>query len=122
MVSSMFESMPSDKTSKISTQHKEASTEQREESLVDQQREASTETASPHGAKSNDSGDSETASNNSGHVKVATTAALAGISYDFGQSNITKTRIGSIENYAHYFFQRIWLSSWRGVRPEALSE
>jgi uncharacterized protein with von Willebrand factor type A (vWA) domain len=103
MVSSVFESMPSDKTSKISTQHKEASTEQREESLVDQQREASTETASPHGAKSNDSGHSETASNNSGHVKVATAAALAGISYDFGQSNITKTRIGSIENYAHYF-------------------
>jgi hypothetical protein len=29
--------------------------------------------------------------------------ALAGISYDLGPSKISKTRIGSMESYAHYF-------------------
>jgi hypothetical protein len=29
--------------------------------------------------------------------------AAAGITYDFGASNIKKARIGSMENYARYF-------------------
>jgi hypothetical protein len=36
-------------------------------------------------------------------VKVAVVAALAGISYEFGQSNITKTQLGSTESYELYF-------------------
>jgi hypothetical protein len=36
-------------------------------------------------------------------MKVTTAATLAGSSYDFGPSNITKTRIGSMESYACYF-------------------
>jgi hypothetical protein len=50
----------------------------------------STEVVSTHEAapdrnsQSSDSGDSETGSNNSGRLKLAVVAALAGISYDFG--------------------------------------
>jgi hypothetical protein len=101
--------MASDEMPDIFVWHKEASTYQREESLVDQQREASTEAASPFGAesdrerKSGDSGGSETASDNSGCMKVAAVAALVGISFNFGQSNITKPHIGSMESYARYF-------------------
>jgi hypothetical protein len=36
-------------------------------------------------------------------MMVATVATLAGIGYDFGQSSIMKTRLGSMESYAHYF-------------------
>jgi hypothetical protein len=48
--------------------------------------------------QSSDSEDSETASDNSRRLKVAAAVALAGISYDFGQSNITKTNLGSMES------------------------
>jgi hypothetical protein len=83
--------------------------EQHEEFLTDQQREASTKAASSHGAesdcesKSSDSGDSEAASDKFGHLKVMAAAALAGISYNFGLSNIKKTHVGSMESYTHYF-------------------
>jgi hypothetical protein len=109
VVSSEFESIASDKTLDISTQSKEASTEQREESLADQQREASTKAGSSHGvesvreSQSGDSGDSETASDNSGRLKVVAAVALAGISYDFGLSNIMNTHVESMESYARYF-------------------
>jgi hypothetical protein len=43
------------------------------------------------------------ASDNSGCLKVAEAVALAEISYDFKPSKIMKTRIGSMESYAHYF-------------------
>jgi hypothetical protein len=49
-------------------------------------------------SQSSDSEDSETASDNSRRLKVAAAVALAGISYDFGQSNITKTNLGSMES------------------------
>jgi hypothetical protein len=74
-----------------------------------QQRETSTEATSLHDVESNhesrsgDSGDSETASDSSGRLKVLAAAALAGISYDFGLSSVTKVRVRSMENYAHYF-------------------
>jgi hypothetical protein len=103
-----------------STPQQEASTEQQEESLTDQQRGASTEAGSPCSAEidrerqSGDSGDSETASNNSGHLKVSMVAALAGISYNFGPSKIMKTCIGSMESYARYFL--------KGYAPDAESE
>jgi hypothetical protein len=62
-----------------------------------------------HGAKSDresrsrDSRDSETAYEDSGRLKVAAAATLAGITYDFGSSNITKARVASMENYMRYF-------------------
>jgi hypothetical protein len=101
--------MASDEAPKVSAQHLETSTQQDEKSLIDQLKETSTETGSPRGFDSDresrygDSRDSEMASDNSGRLKVAASAALAGISYDFGPSKITKTHIGSMENYAHYF-------------------
>jgi hypothetical protein len=95
--------MALDKVTKISAHQRETSMEQQEEFLTHQGREASTEVASPRGAEidreslSCDSRDRETASNNSWRLKVAVVAALSGISYVFGLSHITETRVGSIE-------------------------
>jgi hypothetical protein len=50
-------------------------------------------------------GDDETASDNSGHVKIGAEAALAGINYGFEKSGITKDCIASLENLAHYFLK-----------------
>jgi hypothetical protein len=36
-------------------------------------------------------------------VKVGATATLAGISYDFGLSTVTRTRIMSLESHNRYF-------------------
>jgi hypothetical protein len=102
-------SMVSDEAPKISTEQRETSTEQPEESLTGQQMVASTEAALEHDVESDsesqscDSGDCKTASDNS--VKVVAAAALAGISYDFAQSTITKICLGSLENNAHYFLK-----------------
>jgi hypothetical protein len=60
---------------------------------------------SDHRSQSGDSGDSETTSDNFRHVKVVAAAALVGISYHFGQSIITKTRLGSLECNARYFLK-----------------
>jgi hypothetical protein len=90
-VSPKFASVASDEAPEVSTEQRETSTEQPEESLAGQQMVASTEAASKQDveydrrSQSGDSGDRKTASNNSGHVKVAAAAALAGISYDLGQ-------------------------------------
>jgi hypothetical protein len=98
--------MALDKVTKISAHQRETSMEQQEEFLTDQGREASTEVASPRGAEidreslSCDSRDRETASNNSWRLKVAVVVALSGISYVFGLSHITETRVRSIESYA----------------------
>jgi hypothetical protein len=96
VVSPKSTSMVSDEAPKISTEQRETSIEQPKESLVGQQMVTSTKATSEQDAEPNyesqsgDSGDRETASDNSGHVKVAATAALAGISYHFRQSTITK--------------------------------
>jgi hypothetical protein len=57
---------------------------------------------SDHESQIDDSGDSETSSNNSGCLNVAAVAALARICCDFGPSNIPKTHIGSMESYTRY--------------------
>jgi hypothetical protein len=96
--------MASDEASEISTQSGETSTEQPEESLADQQMVASTEVASTRSTESNcesqsgDSRDSETTSDNSGSLKVAVVASLAGLSHDFGQSTATKTHLTTMES------------------------
>jgi hypothetical protein len=79
VVSPKFSLMASNRATEITVQPGETSADQPEEYLADQQ--------------SGDFIDSETASDNSRRVKVAAAAALAGISYDFGQSSVTKTQI-----------------------------
>jgi hypothetical protein len=54
-------------------------------------------------SQSGGSEDSEIASDNSRRLKVAAMTVLAGISYDFGQSIVTKTRVMSMESYTCYF-------------------
>jgi hypothetical protein len=83
---------------------------QQVEFFTDQQREVSIEAALSCGieseceSQSDDSEDSETASDNSRRLKVAmAVASLAVISCDFGPSNIPKTNVGSMESYARYF-------------------
>jgi hypothetical protein len=111
IISPKFLSIASDEAIELSLEQRETSTKQPEESLVGQQMVASAEVASEQAAKSDcgsqsgDSGNNETASDNSRHVKVAGAATLAGISYNFGLSTITKTRLGSLENNARYFLK-----------------
>jgi hypothetical protein len=101
--------MASDEAPAVSPQPGDTSVDQLEESLADQQLMALMKTASirstesDHESQSSDSGGNETGSDNSGHLKVAVAAALATISYDFGQSTIKKTCLTSMESYAHYF-------------------
>jgi hypothetical protein len=103
--------MPSDEVSEVSIEQSETSTDQPEESLVGRQMVTSTEVVSEQdvesdrGSQSGDSSDSEIASNNSTCLKVVVAAALAGISYYFGPSTITKARLGSLENNAHDFLK-----------------
>jgi hypothetical protein len=109
VVSPMFASMVSNGAPKIFVLQREILTEQPEESLAGQQMVASMEAASEQDAESDresqssDSGDSETASNNSRRVKVAAAAALARISYNFRQSIIPKTCLGFPESNTRYF-------------------
>jgi hypothetical protein len=82
-----------------------------EESQGGQQAIVSTKTALEHGVsfdqenQSEGSDDRETASNNGGCVKIGDAAALAGISFDFSQSTITKARIASLDGFTHYFLK-----------------
>jgi hypothetical protein len=92
-ISSEAESMASDEALETSTQQREASTDPTLSRSIDE---------SDRKSWSGDSEDSETASDDSKRLKVAALAA-AGITYDFGASNIKKARIGSMENYARYF-------------------
>jgi hypothetical protein len=104
-----FSLMASDKAPEISVQPGENSANQAEESLEDQQVMASAEAASTCGTESDresqsgGSGGSETAFDNSRRLKVVDVAALAGVSYDFGQSIVTKTCFTSMKSYARYF-------------------
>jgi hypothetical protein len=52
---------------------------------------------------SDDSGDSGNTSDNGSHVKIGVEAALAGISFDFGPSKVTKGHISDLESSSHCF-------------------
>jgi hypothetical protein len=58
--------------------------------------------------------DSENTSDNGGRVKVGVKAALAGMSYDFGQSTMMKARATSLKSFA-LPSERIRSASWRRV-------
>jgi hypothetical protein len=72
------------------------------------------EVASEQGAgsdrvdQSEGSGDSKTTSDNGGRVKIGAEAALASMSYDFGQSTVMKVHLASLESFTRYFPLVIW--------------
>jgi hypothetical protein len=109
IVSPKFASMALDNAPEVSTEQREISFEQPKDSLVNQWMIASTESTSEQGAESNwvsqssGSSNDETASDEGEHVKVGAATALAGISYDFSPSTLTRIRIGSLESYEGFF-------------------
>jgi hypothetical protein len=52
---------------------------------------------------SDDTGDNGNASDNGGRVKIGAKAALAGMSYDFGRSKVTRGHISELENSFCFF-------------------
>jgi hypothetical protein len=109
VVSPQFGSMTLDEALEASAECKETSTEELEESLGGQQvvglTEASLshEVAFDHESQLGDFKESESGSDTTTHLKVATVAALAGVTYDFGQSTMMKTCLVSLRNNGHYF-------------------
>jgi hypothetical protein len=109
IVSPKFGSMASDKALKVSAEQRETLIEGLEESLGGRQMVALVEASSlceaafDHESQSGDSQDSETDFNTSTRLKVAAAAALAGITYNFGQSIMMKTNLGTLRNHDHYF-------------------
>jgi hypothetical protein len=83
--------------------------EQPESSLSDEQVVVSTEAVSEQGAgcdgenPSDGFGGSENTSNSCSCVKIGVDAALAGMSYDFGQSTMMRARVTVLESFARYF-------------------
>jgi hypothetical protein len=47
----------------------------------------------------------ENASDSDRHVKIGVEAALVGMSYDFGQSTLTKAHVMSLKSFACYFLK-----------------
>jgi hypothetical protein len=109
VVSPKFGLMAWDRALEDSAEQRETSTEQLEQSLWGQQMVASVESSSSHEAafdhesQSRDFEDSKTGSDTSMRLKVAATAALARITYDFGQSTMMKTHLGSLQNHGQFF-------------------
>jgi hypothetical protein len=93
----------------VSIEHRGSSTKQLDTTIANEQAMASTEATSERGAgskddnASDDTGDSGNASDNGGHVKIGAEAALAGMSYDFRRSNVTRGRISDLENSFRFF-------------------
>jgi hypothetical protein len=61
------------------------------------------EVASDHESQSRDSEESESGSNITTRLKVVAIVALAHVTYDVGQSTLTKTCLTSLGNNANYF-------------------
>jgi hypothetical protein len=82
--------MALDNAPEVSTKQRETSAEQSEDSLVDQWTVSlmdislSHDVASDRDSQSRDSEEGESGSNITTRLKVATTAALAGVTYHFG--------------------------------------
>jgi hypothetical protein len=64
------------------------------------------EVASDNESQSGGSEENERGSDHATHLKVAATAALAGVSYNFGQLTMMKTHLVSLRNNSHYFPKR----------------
>jgi hypothetical protein len=93
----------------VSVEHKESSTEQLDTSLAREDPAAPMEVTSEPDAgsaeskASDDSGDSGNTSENGSRVKIGAEAALAGISFDFGPSKVTKGCISNLESSSRCF-------------------
>jgi hypothetical protein len=109
IVSPKFGLMCLDDALKVSAEQKETSTEQLEDSLGGQQVVTSTdvslswEATSDHESQSRGSEDSESGSDTAMRLKAAAAPALAGVTYDFVQSTMTKTCLVSLGKHGHYF-------------------
>jgi hypothetical protein len=101
--------MASKDSGDVSAGRRGSSAEQLDTSLADDQVLASTEATSEQDVASGeenpsgDTGDSRNAFDDSSRVKIGAEAALAGVSYDLGQSKITRARITFLKNSARYF-------------------
>jgi hypothetical protein len=96
--------MASENVGIVSAEHKESSTERLDTSFAEKEPVGSTEMTSKLDAQSDeseasdDTGDSGNASDNGGRVKVGAEAALARMSFDFGQSKVTKGCVSDLES------------------------
>jgi hypothetical protein len=103
--------MALDYAPEVSVEQRETSAERSEDSLVDQHTVASTniswshEFASDRDSQSGDSVESGSGSDIASCLKVAAKAALAGVTYDFGQSTMTKAHLASLKSNGHYFLK-----------------
>jgi hypothetical protein len=61
--------------------------------------------ASDRESQSGDSEESESGSDTTTHLKVTAAAALADITFDFGQSTMMRTCLASLGNNDHYFIE-----------------
>jgi hypothetical protein len=91
-------------------EHSESSAEHPKTSLTDEQvvsaEAASEQCVGSDGENPSDgSNDSENTSDSGGHVKIGAEAALASMSYDFGQSTMMKAHVTSLESFARYFLK-----------------
>jgi hypothetical protein len=91
-------------------EHSESSAEQPKTSLTDEQvvsaEAASEQCVGSDGENPFDgSNDSENTSDSGGHVKIGAEAALASMSYDFGQSTMMKARVTYLKSFARYFLK-----------------
>jgi hypothetical protein len=109
IISPRFSPMALGNTPEVSVEQRESSAEQPEDSLVDQWTVASMEVsllhqvASDRESQSRDSEEGESDSGIATRLKVAAEAALAGVTYDFGQSTTTKARLMFLRSNGHYF-------------------
>jgi hypothetical protein len=95
----------------LGDEHRESSAEQREASLTDEQVVFSAEASSEQGARSdgeNPSGgsdDSKNASDRGGRLKIGAEAALAGVSYNFGQLTVMRAHVTTLKSFTPYFLK-----------------
>jgi hypothetical protein len=101
--------MASEDPANVSVGHKECSMERLDMTLGDEEHVVSMDVTSKLDARSEesdasgDTDDSGDASDNGGRVNIGADAALAGISFDFGWSKVTKHRISNLESSSHFF-------------------
>jgi hypothetical protein len=119
IVSPRFSPMALDDALEVTMEQRESFAEQPEDSLVGQQTVASMEVSLSHEATSDNesqSGDfeeGESGSDIATRLKVAAEATLAGVTYDFGQSTMTKARlivtphVSKPHDYVNHMFMRL---------------
>jgi hypothetical protein len=89
--------------------HRESSANLPETSFADEQVFVSMDAVSEQDAGSDGEnpskgfGDSENVSDSGRRVRIGAEATLAGMSYDFGQSTMTKAHLTSLKSFTRYF-------------------